>query len=136
MDSAMGIVGGGPCQRRLAELPLISLCWGAYGEGSTGVQTLVTLLATCRVRTLALHGETPSPQQMGLEVKAIRHRLEYCNCEGGQYGAAGQNEPGGGGQWPGQQEEAVAEEGGDCDGARQRGRLVGALQWPANCQEG
>ena len=50
MDQAMGVEEG-PCQRRLAELPLIMLCWGAYGEGSSGVHTLVTLLATCRVRT-------------------------------------------------------------------------------------
>ena len=26
----------GPCQRRLAELPLITLFWGANGEGSSG----------------------------------------------------------------------------------------------------
>ena len=36
---------------------------------------LVTLLAACRVRTLALRGEPPLPQQMGLEVTAIRRRL-------------------------------------------------------------
>ena len=77
MDQAMGLEEGeeGPCQRRLAELPLITLCWGAYGEGSSGVHTLVTLLATCRVRTLALRGEPPSDQQMGLEVTNIRRRL-------------------------------------------------------------
>ena len=62
MDQAMGVEVGeeGPCQRRLAELPLITLCWGAYGEGSSGVHTLVTLLGTCRVRTLALRGD-PRP---------------------------------------------------------------------------
>ena len=45
MDQAMGVEEGeeGPCQRRLAELPLITLCWGAYREGSSGVHTLVTL---------------------------------------------------------------------------------------------
>ena len=77
MDKAMGVPEGeeGPCQRRLSELPLIQLCWGAYGEGSTGVHNLVTLLATCRVRTLALRGEPPSNQQMGLEVTDIRRRL-------------------------------------------------------------
>ena len=77
MDAAMGVQEGveGPCQRRLAELPLITLCWGAYGEGSSGVHLLVTLLATCRVRTLALRGEPPSDQQMGLEVTNIRRRL-------------------------------------------------------------
>ena len=77
MEAAMGVPEGeeGPCQRRLAELPLITLCWGAYGEGSSGVHLLVTLLATCRVRTLALRGEPPSDQQMGLEVTHIRRRL-------------------------------------------------------------
>ena len=35
----------------------------------------MTLLATCRVRTLALRGEPLSAQQMGLEVSAIWHRL-------------------------------------------------------------
>ena len=77
MDAAMGVPEGeeGPCQRRLAELPLMTLCWGAYGEGSSGVHLLVSLLATCRVRTLALRGEPPSDQQMGLEVTNIRRRL-------------------------------------------------------------
>ena len=58
MAAAMGVPVGeeGLCQRRLAELPLTTLCWGAYGEGSSGVHLLVTLLATCRVRTLALRG--------------------------------------------------------------------------------
>ena len=48
MDAAMGVPVGeeGPCQRRLAELPIITLCWGAYGEGSSGVHLLVTLLAS------------------------------------------------------------------------------------------
>ena len=74
MDVAIGVPEGkeGSCQGRLAELPLITLCWGAYGEGSEGVHLLVTLLATCRVRTLALRGEPPSDQQMGLEVTNIR----------------------------------------------------------------
>ena len=73
----MGVPEGeeGPCQRRLAEMPLITLCWGSYGEGSSGVHLLVTLLATCRVRTLAPRGEPPSNQQMGLEVTNIRRRL-------------------------------------------------------------
>ena len=77
MDAAMGVPEGeeGPCQRRLAELPLITLAWGAHGQGSSGVHPLVTLLATCRVRTLALRGEPPSDQQMGLEVTNIRRRL-------------------------------------------------------------
>ena len=70
-----GVEGPGPCQRRLDELPLLSLAWGALGEGSSDVHTLVTLLATCRVRTLALRGEPPSSQQMGLEVTAMRRRL-------------------------------------------------------------
>ena len=82
MDAAMGVVGEGPCQRRLAELPLIPPCWGAYGEGSTGVHTLITLLAPCRVRTLALRGEPPSPQQLGLEVTAIRRRLSTAAVRG------------------------------------------------------
>ena len=76
MDAALGVeVGEGPCLRRLSELPLMTLCWGAYGEGSAGVHDLVALLASCRVRTLALRGEPPSPRQMGLEVSNIRRRL-------------------------------------------------------------
>ena len=76
MDTIItGMEGVGPCQRRLDELPLLRLVWGTYGEASTDVHTLVTLLATCRVRTLALRGEQPSAQQMGLEVTAIRRRL-------------------------------------------------------------
>ena len=73
MYVAMGVPEGkeGPCQRHLAELPLIPLCWGAYGEGSEGVHLLVTLLATCQVRILALWGEPPSDQQMGLELTNI-----------------------------------------------------------------
>ena len=75
MDRAMGEEGEGPCQRRLAELPLLGLCWGAYGEGSPGVHVLVSLLAACRVRSLALQGKDPSPHQLGLEVAVIRRRL-------------------------------------------------------------
>ena len=51
MDRAMGEEGEGPCQRRLAELPLLSLCWGAYSEGSPGVHILISILAACRVRS-------------------------------------------------------------------------------------
>ena len=76
MDAVItGVEGAGPCQRRLDELPLLRLAWGAMGEGSVDVHTLITLLATCRVRTLALRGEPPSAQQMGREVTAIRRRL-------------------------------------------------------------
>ena len=76
MDAIItGAAGEGPCQRRLDELPLLCLAWGAYGEGSPDIHTLVTLLATCRVRTLGLRGDPPSSQQMGLEVTAIRRRL-------------------------------------------------------------
>jgi hypothetical protein len=75
MDTALGVQGEGPCQRRLAELPLMALCWGAYGEGSPDVHTLISLIATCRVRHLALQGRTPGPHQMGLEVSTIRRRL-------------------------------------------------------------
>ena len=75
MDAIItGAPGEGPCQRRLDELPLLSLAWGSYGEGSPDVHSLVTLLATCRVRTLGIRGEPPS-SQMGLEVTAIRRRL-------------------------------------------------------------
>ena len=73
MDAVLWVEG--PFLRRLAELPLMALCWGEYGEGSAGVHELVTLLAACRVRTLTLPGEPPLPQQMGLEVTAIRRRL-------------------------------------------------------------
>ena len=52
------------------------------GEGSTDVHTLITLLATCRVRTLALRGEPPSAQQMGLEVTTIRRRLSTAAIKG------------------------------------------------------
>ena len=75
MDRTLGEEGEGPCQRRLAELPILALCWGAYGEGTDGVHNLVTLLATCRLRTLTLQGHHPGPHQMGLEVTTIRRRL-------------------------------------------------------------
>ena len=43
----MGVPEGeeGPCQRRLADMPLITLCWGSYGEGSSGCM----LIVTCRI---------------------------------------------------------------------------------------
>ena len=76
IDAALGVEDGeGPCQRRLSKLPLMTLCWGAYGEGSSGVHDLLALLASCCVRTLALRGEPPSPKQMALEVSNIRGRL-------------------------------------------------------------
>ena len=72
MDRAMGVQGEGPCQRRLSELPILTLCFGAYNEGCPGVHTLVSLLAAARVRTLALRGQQPSPYQLGLETSTIR----------------------------------------------------------------
>ena len=75
MNAAMGIQGEGPCQRSLAELPLLKLCFGADGEGSPGVHILVSILAACRLRTLALQGKDPSPYQLGLEVATVRRRL-------------------------------------------------------------
>ena len=36
---------------------------------------MVSLLAACRVRTLALQGKDPAPHQLGLEVAVIRRRL-------------------------------------------------------------
>ena len=76
IDAALGVEDGeGPCQRRLSKLPLMTLCWGAYGEGSSGVHDLVALLASCLVRTLTVRGEPPSPKQMGLEASNIRGRL-------------------------------------------------------------
>ena len=71
MDAAMGVQG----ERRLAELLLLDLCFGAYGEGSPGVHILVSILAACRVRTLALQGKDPSPHQLGLKVATVRRRL-------------------------------------------------------------
>ena len=70
MDRAMGEEGEG-----LAELLLLALCWGPYGEGSPGVHTLVAILAACRVRTMAMQWKDPSPLQLGLEVGVIRKRL-------------------------------------------------------------
>ena len=54
---------------------LQSLCWGAHGEGSPGVHTLVVILAACRIRTMTMQGKNPSPHQLGLEVGTIRKRL-------------------------------------------------------------
>ena len=76
MDEAMGAVGMGPCQRRLAEFPpVLQLCFGAYGEASQDVHNLVAVLAAARVRTLSLQGVLTSSRQMGLEVGKIRQRL-------------------------------------------------------------
>ena len=57
MDLEMGLVGEGPCQRRLAEFPpVLQLCFGALGEASQDVHNLVAVLAACRVRTLNMQG--------------------------------------------------------------------------------
>ena len=55
---------------------------------------------------------------MGLEVTAIRRRLSTA--------AVGEAQPGGGGEWPGWEEEEVAEEGGEDHGPWEGGRLDGA----------
>ena len=65
----------GPCQRRLEEFGLLRLVWGAMGEGSQDVHTLIGILAEVRVRTLELRGERPGPHQLGQEVTCIRRRL-------------------------------------------------------------
>jgi len=76
MDNEGGAQGSeGPCQRRLAEYKLMRLVWGALGEGSQDVHSLVAILAENRVRTLTNRGERPGPHQYGLEVSLIRRRL-------------------------------------------------------------
>jgi hypothetical protein len=76
MDAAMGEQGEGVCLRRLREFPsVLDLCFGSHAEGSTGVHVLVSILAACRVRTLALRGKAPSDHQLGLETAVIRRRL-------------------------------------------------------------
>jgi hypothetical protein len=61
---------------------------------------------------------------------------EHGSSEGRQHRAPSQDEPGEGGQWPGRQEETVAEEEGDEDGAVQGGGLAGPLQRPGDGEEG
>ena len=76
MDSEGGAQGTeGPCQRRLAEFKILRLVWGALGEGSQDVHSLVTVLAESRIRTLVSRGERPGPHQYGLEVSLIRRRI-------------------------------------------------------------
>ena len=76
MDRALGVVGEGPCLRRLREFPpVLDLCFGAYGEGSPGTHILVSLLAATRVRTLELQGKKLPVNQQGLETGIIRRRL-------------------------------------------------------------
>ena len=76
MDEALGVVGEGPCMRRLREFPpVLDLCFGAFAEGSPGVHILISLLATSRVRKLELRGKVPAANQLGLEIAIIRRRL-------------------------------------------------------------
>ena len=85
MDRAMGVVGEGACQQRLAEFPpVLQLCFGALGEASQDVHNLVAVLAACRVRTLNLQGLPTSPRQMGLEVGRIRQRLSLATVRAKQ----------------------------------------------------
>ena len=65
-----------------------------------------------------------------------KEEVECSSSPGSKYCTAGQDEPGGGGQWPSQQEETVADEGGEADGACQRSRLAGTLYRPGDRQEG
>ena len=46
---------------------LLKLVWGAMGEASEDVHTLISILAECRVRTLALWGEPPALYQLSLQ---------------------------------------------------------------------
>ena len=63
---------------------------------------------------------------MGLEVTAIRRRLSTAAGGGCQHRVVGEAQPGGGGEWPGWEEEEVAEEGGEDHGPWEGGRLDGA----------
>ena len=66
----MGEEGEGPCQRRLAELPLLGLCWGAYRPGSLQGQ----------VPGPAGQGPFTSPAQAG--GGSDSQETEYCGSEG------------------------------------------------------
>lgn len=48
---------------------------GSYGEGSSGVHTLVTILMVSRVYNIALQHHNPGEHQMGLEVSIIHHHI-------------------------------------------------------------
>ena len=60
----------------------MALCWGAYGEGSPGVHVLVSLLAACRVRSLALQGK----DRRRLSTAAIRANNVLLLQRAGQIG--------------------------------------------------
>ena len=67
----------GPVERRLEEFgELLGLCFGAWGEGSEGVHTLIQTLAEYRLKYQGLQrGRPGSDQELGILVGQIRRRL-------------------------------------------------------------
>ena len=67
----------GPVERRLDEFgELLGLCFGAWGEASEGVHTLVQTLAEARLKYQGLQrGRPGSDQELGLLVGQVRRRL-------------------------------------------------------------
>ena len=67
----------GPVERRLEEFgELLGLCFGAWGEGSEGVHTLIQTLAEQRLKYQGLQqGRAGSDQELGILVGQIRRRL-------------------------------------------------------------
>ena len=67
----------GPCERKLDQyIELVKLVFGAFGEASQDVHTLIASLVECRLRRVGLqHGWRAEEQEMAIITGQIRRRI-------------------------------------------------------------
>ena len=77
MDRELGFPQGGPTLRKLESYPaVLDLCFGAYGENSEGVKSLMDKMVESRVRSLGLRRGSPeSAKELGIVTGLLRRRL-------------------------------------------------------------
>ena len=77
VDTELGFPQGGPTLRKLESYPqVLDLCFGAYGESSEGVRSLMDKMVESRLKNLGLRRGSPeSSKELGIVTGLLRRRL-------------------------------------------------------------
>ena len=77
VDSELGFPDGGPTLRKLESYPaVLDLCFGAFGETSEGVKSLIDKMGESRIRSLGLRRGGPgTAKELGIVTGYLRRRL-------------------------------------------------------------
>ena len=101
--------GQGPTTRKLSQFPpVLDLCFGAYGETSEGVKSLLDMLVDARVRKLGLtRGTAEVGKETALTKGYLRRRLSSATIKGQCGLSPGETSSRGGGRRTEREEKAL-----------------------------